>query len=276
VLQGRHKPQSEVQVEESTYHANAVLVEGVGYTILLHDVTPFKELDRLKNELVSSVSHDLKNPLAVMKGYVDLVEMTQELNDKGYHYLGHITHSIDGMRELIDNILDLAKIDSGLELQYEPVDLPKLIVEIEEENGLRAREKGVAFVNRFDELESIPADLLRTKQILSNLIGNAVKYTLSASEVIVTLTREDGFVRVMIQDHGIGIHPDDLPTVWDRFVRIRSEKTKNIDGTGLGLSIVRSLVEAHGGTAGVTSRENEGSTFWFTFPLERPAGKKGR
>jgi signal transduction histidine kinase len=276
VMQGRHKPQSEIQVEDNTYHANAVLVKDVGYTIILHDVTPFKELDRLKNELVSSVSHDLKNPLAVMKGYVDLVEMTQELTDKGHLYLEHITNSIDGMRQLIDNILDLAKIDSGLELQYEPVDLVKLIMEIEDENSLRAKEKGVSFVNHLDNLDPVPADLLRIKQILSNLISNAVKYTLGASDVVVSLTREDGFARVTIQDHGIGIHPDDLPTIWDRFVRVRNEKTKNIDGTGLGLSIVRSLVEAHGGTVGVTSRENEGSTFWFTLPLERPASSKNR
>jgi two-component system, OmpR family, phosphate regulon sensor histidine kinase PhoR len=247
------------------------LVKDIGYTILLHDVTPFKELDKLKSELVSSVSHDLKNPLAVMKGYVDLIDMTQELNDKGDRYVDNITQSIDGMRELIDNILDLAKIDSGVVLQLESLDLTRLIVEVEDENLLRAKEKGVVFVNQFDaQLPKVEADYVRVKQILNNLISNAVKYTLEASEVTVTAKLEGELIRVVVQDHGIGIHPEELPTIWDRFVRVRNEKTKNIDGTGLGLSIVKSLVEVHHGEVGVISREGQGSTFEFTLPIAQP------
>lgn len=265
------RPDTEITLEDRTYHVNAAQVEAIGYTLILHDVTPFKDLDRLKNELVSSVSHDLKNPLSVMRGYVDLIEMTQPLTEKGHTYKEKITESIQGMQDLIDNLLDLAKIDSGITLEYTPLNLPNLIQQVQEKVALHAQQKGITLVNHFDpNLLLAYGDETRVKQIVNNLIGNAIKYTLDAAEVITSVTQEAHFIKVSIQDHGIGIPEEALPTIWDRFVRVRDEQTKHIEGTGLGLAIVKSLVEAHGGQVGVKSQVNAGSTFWFTLPCATP------
>ncbi|MFP4322737.1 MAG: ATP-binding protein [Anaerolineales bacterium] len=260
--------EGEVQLNDKTYHANSVWVQEVGYIIILHDVTPFIEIDQLKSELVSAVSHDLKNPLAVMKGYLGMLEITQDLNTKGEGYVANIGRSIDNMHQLIDNLLDLAKIESGLELHRVPINLAELILEKQQEFQLTAATKGVTFVNRFDDtLPTLVADEIRIQQILSNLLSNAIKYTLQASDIIVTIEQNAGYVRVSIQDHGVGIAADQLDLIWERFTRMRNDQTKDIQGTGLGLAITKSLVEAHGGQVGLDSELGKGSTFWFTLPV---------
>lgn len=258
----------ELTITERTYDGLVARVEGVGHVFLLHDVTPFKELDKLKNQLVASVSHDLKNPLAIIRGYADLIEMSIPPSDKTSGYLHKIVYSVDNTRELIDNILDLAKIESGVTLTLNALHLPDLILRSENEVAFRATEKGIQFAHEYDEpVPLVMADSWRMQQILNNLVGNAVKYTLNASTITIHLLNQGKFLKVAIQDQGIGIAEDQLSSVWERFVRVRTAVTKNIEGTGLGLAIVRSLVEAHGGQVGLESQEGVGSTFWFTVPI---------
>lgn len=258
----------EVTLGAKSYHANAVRVENVGFTLLLHDVTPFVEVDRLKSELVQTVTHDLKNPLSVMRGYVDLIDMTQQLNERGRRYVQNIFQAVAGMQELIENLLDLARIESGLKLDWKIVDIGVLIDTIQEDLSLRTEEKGLRFIKKYAEpLPFAWGDERRIRQILANLMSNAVKYTLSEGDLLVQVQVLDEMMRISIKDQGIGIPQEELFTIWERFVRVRSEETQNIEGTGLGLTIVKTLVEAHGGQVGVESKLNDGSTFWFTLPL---------
>jgi signal transduction histidine kinase len=243
-------------------------VEGVGYSMILHDVTPFIEVDRLKNELVSSVSHDLKNPLSVMRGFVGLIEMTQDLNEKGHTYVDSIQRSIENMLGLIDNILDLAKVGIGIQLELEALNLAELVQESQQEMSLIAKEKHITFNNQFgDDVPPALGDRARVGQIIANLMSNALKYSLRAGEITVSAAAEDEQVRVSITDQGVGIAPVDLHSVWERWERVRNEQTKDIEGNGLGLAIVKSLVETHGGRVGVESVVDQGSTFWFTLPV---------
>ena len=260
--------ENEIEHDDRTYSVSAVRVPGVGYTILLHDVTLFKEVDRLKSELVSTVSHDLKNPLSVMKGYVDLLDISQQLNPKGKNYIERITRAIFNMQGLIDDLLDLARIESGLQLKLEPLQIAPIVEDILDEQQMRAKDKDLVIEQHFAaDLPQVLGDPWRVKQILTNLITNAIKYTLQGGKVTISAeTQPDGFIKVKVQDTGVGIAPEDVSTIWERFGRIRNELTADEEGTGLGLVIVRTLVEAHGGVIGVDSIEKVGSTFWFTLP----------
>jgi signal transduction histidine kinase len=267
-FQGEGFYSEELTIGSSTYQASVTGVRNIGHIILLHDVTLFKEVDKLKDELVSTVSHDLKNPLSVVNGYVEMLSMTNDFDEKGQRYIERIRISIDRMQHLIDDLLDLAKIDAGIQLKLTSVSMPDLIHNTIDELQIRANEKNIVVRAEIAPgLPSVLAEDWRLQQVITNLLSNGIKYTLDGGTVTIHARQEGGIVRVEVKDTGIGIPPDQLQMVWERFERIRDSRTANIDGSGLGLAIVKRIVEAHSGTVGVTSVENEGSTFWFTIPV---------
>lgn len=259
---------NEILIGKNTYQASATRIENVGYAMLLHDITLFKEIDKLKDELVSTVSHDLKNPLSVLNAYVEMIDMTQSLNDQGYRYVDRIRHSVKNMHHLIDALLDLAKIDAGLQLKCAPVSLAELIRHTYDEQTITAQKKDIQLVvNMPDDLPWINAEDWRIQQVINNLVSNGIKYTPEGGRVEIKAMTVSNYVRVEVTDTGYGIPQELLNKIWERFERVRDERTKHIAGTGLGLAIVKTVVEAHGGRIGVTSKEGEGSTFWFTVPI---------
>ncbi|MCL4878758.1 MAG: GAF domain-containing protein [Anaerolineae bacterium] len=269
MLQDKNNSYSaELTIGKSIYQASATQVEGVGYAILLHDITLFKEIDKLKDELVSTVSHDLKNPLSVLNAYVEMIDMTQTLNDAGQRYVDRIRHSVKNMHHLIDALLDLAKIDAGFQLKCAPVSVAELVRHTFEEQGITAQKKNITLTTVVSpELPWVFAEDWRIQQVLNNFVNNGIKYTPNGGSVEITALQEGDFVRIEVKDTGYGIPADQLNKVWERFERIRDERTKHISGTGLGLTIAKTVVEAHGGQVGVTSTEGVGSTFWFTVPV---------
>ncbi len=259
---------AEVTIGKSTYQGSATRVEGVGYTILLHDITPFKEIDKLKDELVSTVSHDLKNPLSVLNAYVEMIDMTQTLTEAGQRYVDRIRHSVKNMHHLIDALLDLAKIDAGFQLKRTPVSVMELVRHTYEEQSITAQKKNISLTMDVPpDLPWVFAEDWRIQQVLNNFVNNGIKYTPTDGSVQISARQEGDFVRIEVKDTGYGIAEDQLNKVWERFERIRDERTKHISGTGLGLTIAKTMVEAHGGKVGVTSIEGVGSTFWFTVPV---------
>jgi signal transduction histidine kinase len=261
-----------------TFHASLVPAEQVGWIIVTHDITPFKETDKLKNELLATTSHDLKNPLSTIMGYSDLITMTNKLNEQGTEYMRRVQGAVAHMRQLIDDLLDMARIESGINLRYTNVNLSQLIDTLALNFRPQIEEKAMSFEAQIPgDLPPVPADESRLNQILGNLIGNAIKYTPPEGHVWVRAEARSGFVRVAIQDDGLGISPEDQAQVFARFYRVRTPETETIDGTGLGLAIVKSLVELHGGKVGLESHLGKGSTFHFTLPLTRPekAGNGG-
>jgi len=238
----------------------------------MHDITPYKETDKLKNELLATTSHDLKNPLSTILGYVDLVQMTNPLNAQGQTYIQRIQGAVLHMRHLIDDLLDMARIESGITLHYSQVHLASLIEAVASPFMPLLREKSMALtIDIPPDLPPIPADEGRLTQILANLLSNAVKYTPAQGSVRVHADVRNGMVRIAIGDDGLGISPEDQAHVFQRFFRVRTPETEAVEGTGLGLSIVKSLVEAHGGQVGLESRLGEGSTFTVMLPLHPPS-----
>ncbi len=252
-----------------TYHAQQSPLEGIGWVIVMQDITHFKETDKLKSELLATASHDLKQPLSVMRGYMDLLEMTNTFDERSMRFIASLNRAIVNMQTLIDELLDLAKIESGIELEMEPVDLPHILRECLEANIPKAREKSMEVQTDIPEtFPPVQGDGLRLSQIFSNLISNAIKYTPPEGEVRVFAELQGKVIRVSIQDNGLGISPEDKAQIFDRFYRVRRPETDSIEGTGLGLAIVKSLVEAHQGEIALVSQLNKGSTFHVTLPID--------
>ncbi|HVU15100.1 MAG TPA: ATP-binding protein, partial [Phototrophicaceae bacterium] len=248
---------------ERSYYAELSPHPDIGWMIVMHDITPLKETDELKHELVATVSHDLKQPLSVMNGYLELLQMSQKLDQRGDNFVRMIGRSIEHMRHLIDDLLDLAKIESGIELKLQPVEAPPLIQEVVDEVKPIADGKSMQLeLAMIGELPPIAGDPNRLKQIFTNLIGNSVKYTQPEGHVQVAVEQIDHNLRVMVKDNGIGISPEDQAHIFDRFYRVRRPETENIEGTGLGLAIVKKLIEAHKGQIGLESSLGEGTTFY--------------
>lgn len=258
----------EVQLPNGrTFHLNFTCQENVGWIIVMHDITPFKEMDRLKSELIATVSHDLKQPLAVMNGYIELLLMHKKLDEIGINFLDMVRRSIHNMRQLIDDLLDLAKIESGIQLDLQPVDSRDLINECIDALQPSIMTKAMQVMIDFPpQLPPLLADRARLQQILLNLISNAVKYTQPEGWVRVSAEQRDRMLRIEVQDNGLGISPEDQVHIFERFYRVRRPETDSIEGTGLGLAIVKTLVEAHRGTIGLESRLGEGTTFYLMLP----------
>lgn len=251
-----------------TFYVNTSLHEGVGWIVVMHDITPLKLTDQLKTELVQTVSHDLKQPLGVMNGYVELLLLQNKLDATGETFAQMILRSISAMRQLIDDLLDLARIESGVRLELHQTPIAPLITESVENVRLMADKKQTQVINEVPlDLPEVQADPSRLTQIFNNLIGNAIKYSPPKSIVRVTASVTDSTLRIAVRDNGIGIAPEDQARIFDRFYRVRRTETKDIEGTGLGLAIVKRLVEAHGGQIGLESRLGEGTTFHVSLPL---------
>lgn len=250
------------------FHANIVPNEQVGWVILMHDITPFKETEQLKNELIATVSHDLKNPLSVINGYIELLGMYGTLDEREQEFMLMIRRSIRTMRQLIDDLLDLAHIDTGLDLHLEPINIyPILEDSVVGQKNLAEEKKQSVLIDAPQDLPLIAGDKRRLRQILVNLVSNAIKYTPPEGRIVVSAQLLKDAIMISIADNGLGIGPEDQTQIFERFYRVRRPETDSIEGTGLGLAIVKSLVEAHGGTIGLNSHLGEGSTFFFTIPL---------
>lgn len=250
------------------YHTHTDHHAGIGWIIVMQDVTPYKEMDRLKSELIATVSHDLKQPLAVMRGYLDLLMMKNAFEGSSRDYVSMIDRSIGNMRQLIDDLLDLAKIESGIELNNLPVSLQMVLMESIEYNRQTAITKAMTITTNIpDDVLTVDGEEPRLYQVFNNLIGNAIKYTPPEGTVTISAERRGRMIRITIADDGLGISPEDQAQIFERFYRVRRPETESIDGTGLGLAIVKSLVEAHNGKIRLESTLGEGTTFYVSFPV---------
>lgn len=244
-----------------------------GVVVNLRDVTKQAEIERMKNELISIVSHELRSPLANITGYVDLVLSDPKiaLTEEQRNLLQVAHKNSTKLSKLIDDMLDLSKLDAGkAEMHFDEVDLESLIAFAHLSFRHEAEMKGVAFEKRVEGQPKVIGDVDRLQQVLNNLVSNAIKYTPEGGEVILACRPVDNSVEISISDTGIGIAPENQAKLFQRFFRVRSSETRKIRGTGLGLSIAKSIVDAHGGRLTVASEHGKGSTFTVSLP-----GRKG-
>jgi PAS domain S-box-containing protein len=229
----------------------------------------YEELDKLKTNLLSTVSHELRTPLAVIKGYSTmLLDYDRRLPDtEKQQHLRSIDRATDRLTELVDHLLDMSRMDAGLmRLEKAPADISVIIEEAVSDARLTAP-VGKVISHVRNRLPAVNIDARRIRQVLDNLIDNAIKYSGSESGVMINAECTGTALRVSVADEGIGIPPEEIEKVFDRMYRAEQRLTQGSKGLGLGLSVCRGMVEAHGGKIWVESQVGVGSTFYFTLPL---------
>lgn len=230
-----------------------------------------QELDRLKSDFVANVSHELRTPLTAIKGAIDLLlrEVAGPLNEKQTHYLARVRSNTHRLAGLINDVLDLSRIEEGkIDLQAERVSLAGLVHEVVETLKPLATEKEIVIRATIPESSLLVwADRDKITQILTNLIGNAVKFISTGGRVAVSAIIDGEWVRVSVADNGPGIPLEEKDRVFDKFYQVAEVGGAKPKGTGLGLAISKALVELHGGKIWLESELNRGSTFHFTLPI---------
>lgn len=245
--------------------------EFVGIVTIFRDITREIEADRAKSEFVSTVSHELRTPMTAIKGFTDLIfsGAVGEINDTQKRFLGIIKNNTDRLTALINDLLDISRVETG-RVRFDPVpvrigDIVQNVVDVLAPN---AESKGHHLTCRVEAgLAEIMGDPNRLNQVFTNLVGNAINYTPTGGEIIIDVYGVVGALRADVRDNGIGIHPDDLNQVFERFYRADHPVVQESRGTGLGLSIVKMFVEMHGGRVWAESEPNKGSCFTVLLPL---------
>jgi len=246
------------------------LGEILGSVTIIDDITHLKLLDEMKSAFVNMVSHEIRSPLTTILSQIKILTdgLAGELGPKQADILGKMSRKVSGLVELSNELLDLSRIEAGLIVQdKQPLQLMDILESLVEFIQARAKEKNISLTLKKTNLPLINADMKSMEEVFSNLITNAIIYTPEGGKVDVSGEVKGDFVGVSISDTGYGIAPDELPRIFDKFYRSKTEKTRNIVGTGLGLPIVKSIVEAHNGTVKVESEEGVGSTFYVRLPI---------
>jgi signal transduction histidine kinase len=232
-----------------------------------------RRLDEMKSTFVSVAAHELRTPLAPIRGYVEVLleEEPGSLNDEQREYLDIVQRSVDRLLNTTNNLLDSTRIEAGrVELVLQPTGLPALVEAVAAEcmPQLAAKAQHLA-LRAAPDLPPALCDEARAAQVIRNLLSNASKYTPQRGLISVSLAlaEEEGFLRVSVADNGAGIPAEDQPKLFARFFRARNAALSSASGAGLGLYITRSLVELHGGRTWFESEPGEGSTFYVTFPI---------
>jgi signal transduction histidine kinase len=238
---------------------------------IIRDITQRKEVERLKDDLVSTVSHELRTPLTSLRGFTELLLTRAFSPEKQRDILFIMQREAERLTNLINDFLDLRRMEAGQEIyQFVPVQLEPVL-----KQSLAAflNESGPhTFRVELDEpLPRVVADEDRVHQVLTNLLSNAIKFSPAGGEVILGVWPRDQEVIVWVRDHGIGIPQETLPKIFDRFFRVENGMTRTISGTGLGLALVKEVVSAHRGRVWVESTLGQGSTFFFTLPVAQTA-----
>jgi signal transduction histidine kinase len=250
------------------FHASLTTVPNVGYVIVMQDITTLKELNEMKTEFVSVVSHDLRSPLQLICTYANMITDAGPLNSQQKEFLNGINRGVTKMSDLIDDLLDLAKIEAGVDMEAEPCHLDQIVSQVVWRFESVARERGLKLQSQLpDHLPPVKASPRRIDQVISNLVDNAIKYTLEGS-VTIAATADDTQVTVSVIDTGIGLRPQEQKELFARFYRADNEFTQSTEGTGLGLAIASSIIEQYEGRIWVQSTWQKGSNFSFSLPID--------
>src|SRR6266540_4142174 len=239
-----------------------------GSLLLIQDLTRLRRLETVRRDFVSNLSHELRTPLASLKA---LAETLQDgaLHDPpaARHFVDQIQIEVDALSQMVNELLELSKIESGrFSLDVAPVAACDLLHSASQRMQVQAERASLTLhVECTNDLPNVRVDSQRLEQVLVNLIHNAVKFTHPGGEVVLFAEPVDGSVQFAVRDTGVGIPPEEVSRIFERFYRV--DKSRTGSGTGLGLSIAKHIVEAHRGKIWAESVERQGSTFYFTIPI---------
>ncbi|MEA4909467.1 MAG: ATP-binding protein [Anaerolineaceae bacterium] len=245
-------------------------IPAIGLAITMHDITNLKKLDRIKSDFVSTVSHDLRSPLTAIMGYVELIERAGTVNDMQRDFIRRVHVNVTNITSLMDDLLNLSHIESGFDGSKDKIYLDQLVSYSADNFSKQFSDKNLKLVYEIpDAVPPLYANAIQLRQMLDNLLANAVKYTPSNGTVTIHMEVEQNQIIIQVRDSGIGIPPMDLPYIFDKFYRAGNVGNE-VTGTGLGLAIVKSIVENHNGRIWVDSIVGQGSTFTVVLPLGQP------
>ncbi len=237
--------------------------------LVIQDVTERHRFDQLRREFVANVTHELKSPLTSIHGLAETL-LSGAVDDRANNrrFVQLIEEDATRLARLIDDLLSLSQLEAQpAPLKLSRVELKPLVESVIALLNPGVKQRRLRVVCDLPGDLAVQADVERLRQVVSNLLDNAIKYNRDEGEILISATREDGWVKVTVADTGIGIPAKDLPRIFERFYRVDKARSRELGGTGLGLSIVKHIVEAHGGQVSVASQLDQGSIFSFTVPL---------
>lgn len=243
----------------------------IGTACIFRDVTQFRQRDALKTEFVTTVSHELRSPLTLIHGYAKILRLTGNLNEQQDTYINNIIAGVDEMKTLVQNLLDLGRLDAGDALDLETVTVSEIAKRVVDSMSAHARQKNVDVEVSLPEAPiSFKADPTFLAQALKNLVDNAIRFSKSGGMIHLRARKQGDSVLFTVEDHGPGIAPLDQRKIFKRFFRAESQVgAEDRSGTGLGLAIVKSIAERHGGKVWFESKLGQGSTFTLQIPIRR-------
>lgn len=254
---------------------NSTPIPNVGVAITLHDITHLKRIERIKTEFVNTVSHDLRSPLTTILGYSELVERIGPINETQREFLHRVQTSVRNITAMVDDLLNLGRIEAGFETRREAVYLDQLVHFCLETLSLRIEQKFLTVETSLPKnLPPIAANPVHMREMIENLVDNAIKYTPPHGIVRIHLEVAQSQIILQVADSGVGIPAVDMPFIFDKFFRA-SNAAGQATGSGLGLSIVKSIIEAHSGRIWVDSTPGKGATFTVVLPIYAPELTEG-
>lgn len=247
-------------------NAQITPIPEVGTAVTMQDITHLKELDRIKSDFVNTVSHDLRSPLTAILGYVELIDRVGSVNEQQKEFIRRVQISVHNITALINDLLDLGRIEAGFDARNEIVSFAGIIHFSVDGLQSRSEEKAQRLIIDIPgEMPQVLGNPVRLRQMINNLVSNAIKYTPPGGEVRIFARAEGEQIILQVSDNGPGIPPSDQPYIFDKFYRA-SNIPSDTPGTGLGLAIVKSIVESHMGRIWVESIMGQGTTFTVVLP----------
>jgi two-component system phosphate regulon sensor histidine kinase PhoR len=242
-----------------------------GIVGVLSDITELKEMDQMKTDLMSMVTHEIRTPLATVRGFAQILLKGGIGGDKSKEFLEIINRQSNRLVNLVNDFLDITRIESGRQVITKgPVDMDKLIQNAVADLKPLADEKNISLQYASPGgLPEVFGDRNLIEQVLINLLSNAIKYSPKGAWAKVAAAQQNGSVSIAVQDNGLGIPKESIPRLFEKFYRVRCDDRKDIIGTGLGLSLVKQIIDVHQGTIRVESEHGKGSTFTFTVPVAK-------
>lgn len=266
---------TEVDLEDGRiFNAQLSSIDHIGRVAVMQDISHLKELDRIKSEFVSTVSHDLRTPLTTIQGYIELLERVGPLSETQKDFIDKAMSSLSHITALISDLLDIGRIEAGYDLEMRPLCINAILQQSIDAHVMHIEQAALHIrTDIADKPLWVMGNGRRIRQVMDNLISNAIKYNHPGGFVKITAQPDEDHLIVSVEDNGIGIPLKEQPKIFERFYRVQSQETGDIGGTGLGLSIVKSVIEKHKGRVWVRSYPGKGSTFAFILSLcEPPTG----
>jgi len=239
-----------------------------GVIVVFRDITKQAKLEEMRKGFIADVSHEMRTPLTTIKGSTEtLVEGAIEDKEAAAFFLGKIVNEVDRMERLVEDLLDLSKLESKqFSMKFGKLDVVKILAHEVDSKRVLAKKKNQVVNFDSKEVLEINADKARMLQVFSNIIGNAIKYGPEETVIDIEVKEDNKFVKIIIHDNGIGISKEDLPRIFERFYRVDKARSRSLKGTGLGLAITKKIIDLHNGQVSVESNVGEGTTFYLSFP----------